>query len=137
MSAKGRSLRLATLAGVMFAAVVAVGADWFEDFDLRGQELWVSHWVTATPEVRASDWERFYTEAVEDLRPGQVTEFVIHVGYDDAEMQATTVGHDDWGSAWRQRDLDFFTSRRFRRLLEKHDVRLVTWREIGALMKGE
>lgn len=110
--------------------------DWFADMDLRGQEMWVSSWVTATPEVSAAEWDRFYVKAIESLPPG-LTEFVIHVAYDDEEMRAVTIGYDAWGSAWRQRDLDFFTSRRFRRLLEKHDVKLVTWRQIGTLLGSD
>lgn len=107
--------------------------DWFADVDLRGQEMWATSWLTATPDVPASGWERFYVQGIEALEPG-ITEFVIHVAYDDEEMKAVTAGYDAWGSAWRQRDLDFFTSRRFHRLLEKHDVKLVTWRQIGALL---
>ena len=37
-------------------------------------------------------------------------------------------------AAWRQRDFDFVTGERFRGLLKEHDVRLVTWREIGRLV---
>jgi len=109
--------------------------DWFAGMDLRGQEMWVSSWVTATPDVSAAEWDRFYVKAIEALPPG-LTELVIHVAYDDEEMRAVTIGYDAWGSAWRQRDLDFFTSRRFRRLLEQHDVKLVTWRQIGKLLES-
>ena len=73
----------------------------------------------------------YYREAVESLRPG-VTQFVIHPGLDSPELQTLCNDHPAWGAAWRQRDFDFFTSNEFRDLLAKHDIKLITWREIKA-----
>jgi hypothetical protein len=50
---------------------------------------------------------------------------------DDEELRAATRERATWGSAWRQRDFDFFTSKEFRALLEQQHVRLITWRELG------
>lgn len=86
------------------------------------------------PEVKPEGWAAFYTEAVKSLRPG-VTELVVHLAYDDEEMRAAAVDHPDWGSAWRQRDFDFFTGDAFRRLLAEHNVKLITWREVGKLLR--
>lgn len=79
--------------------------------------------------VPASEWPAFYTDLVRGLRPG-VTEIIVHLAYDNAEMQAVTYEHLDFGSAWRQRDFDFFTSDPFRRLLDEEGIELITWREI-------
>lgn len=89
--------------------------------------------VTIGPEVTPEHWADFYTDAVKSLRPG-VTQFVIHLAYDDEEMRAATVEHPGWGAAWRQRDFDFFTGERFRRLLKENNVRLITWRELSNLL---
>jgi len=89
--------------------------------------------ITIGPEVTPERWADFYTEAIKSLRPG-VTEFVIHLAYDDEEMRAATVEHPGWGAAWRQRDFDFFTGERFRQLLKENNVRLITWRELGRLL---
>ena len=86
------------------------------------------------PEVKPEGWAAFYTEAVKSLRPG-VTELVVHLAYDDEEMRAAAVDHPDWGSAWRQRDFDFFTNDAFKRLLAEHNVKLITWREVGKLLQ--
>jgi hypothetical protein len=88
----------------------------------------------ANPSVAAEAWDAFYSGIVEGLRPG-VTEVIIHLAYDDAEMQAVTVNKPDYGSAWRQRDFDYFTGDHFAALLKEHDVHLVTWREIGRLLQ--
>jgi chitin disaccharide deacetylase len=87
--------------------------------------------VIINPSVTAEQWPAFYRRALESLRPG-VTEFVIHPGYDNEELRAFFEDRLMWGSSWRQRDFDFFTSDMFRTWIAEHDVKLVTWREIAA-----
>jgi hypothetical protein len=65
------------------------------------------------------------------MQPG-VTQLVIHLAYDDAEMRAATRERATWDAAWRQRDFDYFTSPAFRQLLQGQNIRLVTWRQIAA-----
>jgi predicted glycoside hydrolase/deacetylase ChbG (UPF0249 family) len=67
---------------------------------------------------------------MKNLEPG-VTEFVIHPGFDDEELRAATRERSTWGSAWRQRDYDFFTSEQFRAILAQQKIRLITWRELA------
>ena len=101
---------------------------------LTPEDIVIDHFAMAAPQVPAEQWDAYYTGLLENLQPG-VTEIIIHVALDDAEMRAVTIDHPDYGAAWRQRDLDFFTSDAFHRLLEQHDIHLVTWREIGRLLK--
>jgi chitin disaccharide deacetylase len=101
---------------------------------LTDRDVVIDREITITPDVPASDWSEFYRSSIRALSPG-VTEFVIHLAYDDDEMKAITVGHPNWGSAWRQRDYDFFTSDECKKLLLANDVKLITWREIGRLLK--
>ena len=86
--------------------------------------------VTIGPDVSADGWSKYYSDAIKSLQPG-VTEFIIHIAYDDDEMRAATFDHPDWGAAWRQRDFQFFTSDAFRQLLKENNVKLITWRDIG------
>jgi chitin disaccharide deacetylase len=78
--------------------------------------------------------DRFYTKAIENLQPS-ITQITVHLTYDDEEMRAVTIDHSEYDAAWRQRDLDFFTSKRTKELLEKNDIRLVNWRELGKLLQ--
>ena len=78
-------------------------------------------------------WKEFYFGAIKDLKPG-LTEMIVHLGHDDAELQAVTVDHEPYGSAWRQRDYDIVTSPVFRQALNDNNVILVTWREIQKLV---
>src|SRR5882762_1525174 len=62
--------------------------------------------VMANPAVHADAWKDFYSDAIKNLKPG-LTEMIVHLGHDDAELQAVMVDHPDYGAAWRQRDYDF------------------------------
>ncbi len=101
---------------------------------LAPEDVVLDRIIDIGPDVKPDRWAAFYTEAVKSLRPG-VTELVVHLAYDDEEMRAATVDHPDWGSAWRQRDFDFFTSAAFKNLLAEHNVKLITWREVGKLLR--
>lgn len=75
-------------------------------------------------------WSEAYAEMIATMGPG-LNELIVHLAVDDTEMQAIAVNHPDFGSAWRQRDLDFVTSQEFRDLLRAHDVQLVSWERIN------
>jgi predicted glycoside hydrolase/deacetylase ChbG (UPF0249 family) len=98
---------------------------------LLGPHDFVIKVVDIGPDTPPQRWAEFYTDLIKNLEPG-LTELIVHLGYDDAEMRAATADHADWGSAWRQRDYEFFTSDAFRRLLRENNIELITWREIGA-----
>ena len=89
--------------------------------------------IIADEKVPAEEWKQFYLDAVKGLKPG-LTEIIVHLGYDDAEMRAVTVTHDAYGSAWRQRDYDVLNSADFKKALKDNNVVMVTWRELGKLM---
>jgi predicted glycoside hydrolase/deacetylase ChbG (UPF0249 family) len=85
--------------------------------------------VIAGPEVPREQWKAFYLNAIANLKPG-LTEMIVHLGRDDAELQAVMVNHEPYGSAWRQRDYDVVTSPEFRKALQDHRVLVVTWKEL-------
>lgn len=99
---------------------------------LKDDDVVIDRVLDINPEVKPDKWANFYSDALKNLKPG-VTELVVHLAYDDAEMQAATFDHPDWGAAWRQRDFDFFTSEAFRKLLSENQIKLITWRELGKL----
>jgi chitin disaccharide deacetylase len=89
--------------------------------------------VMADPRVRQDQWKDFYLNAVKNLKPG-LTEIIVHLGHDDAELQAVTVGHPDYGSAWRQRDYDVVTSSEFKKALQENHVILIKWKDLQKLV---
>jgi predicted glycoside hydrolase/deacetylase ChbG (UPF0249 family) len=118
---------------------VRVARTWFTRADflpetLKADDVYIDRTLDINPSVAANDWARFYGDALKKLEPG-VTEVVIHLAYDDGEMRGATFNHPDWGAAWRQRDFEFFTSETFRKLLQENQIKLITWRELGKLVK--
>ena len=114
---------------------VFVTRDWFADHpylqaSLGPSDVVLDHTVTIEPEIPPEKWAEFYLTALKNLKPG-VTEFVIHPGFDDDELRAATRERSTWGSAWRQRDYDFFTSDQFREILGQQKIKLITWRELA------
>ena len=89
--------------------------------------------IIADEKVPVDKWKQFYLDAVNGLKPG-LTEIIVHLAHDDAEMQAVTVNHEAYGAAWRQRDYDVMNSPEFKKALKDNGVILVTWRELGKLM---
>ncbi len=85
--------------------------------------------IIADPSVPRDKWKEFYLNAVNNLKPG-LTEMIVHLGRDDAEMQAVMVNHEPYGSAWRQRDYDVVSSPEFRKALKDNRVILVTYRDL-------
>jgi len=88
----------------------------------------------AGPEDYQEGMAGYYSNVLKNIQPG-VSLIIIHTAYDDAEMQGVSVDHPDWGAAWRQADYDFFTSETCRKLIKEQGIQLITWREIGKLLK--
>ena len=114
---------------------IFVTRDWFADHpylqaSLRPSDIVLDHTITIEPEIPPEKWTEFYLTALKNLKPG-ITEVVIHPGYDDDELRAATRERSTWGSAWRQRDYDFFTSDQFREVLAQQKIKLITWRELA------
>ena len=90
--------------------------------------------VIAGPQVGAANWKAFYSNAIKNLKPG-ITEMIVHLGHDNAELQAVTVDHPDYGAAWRQRDYDAVTSTEFKQALEENHVILIHWKDLKKLLQ--
>jgi predicted glycoside hydrolase/deacetylase ChbG (UPF0249 family) len=125
--------------GHAYKLPIFVTRDWFAEHPylestLGRDDIVLDHTVTIDPKVPPEKWAEFYKTALKNLQPG-VTEFVIHLAFDNDEMKAATRERDTWGAAWRQRDFDFFTSEEFRQLLQEQNIKLVTWRQLGGAVK--
>lgn len=90
--------------------------------------------VMANPSVHADQWKEFYRNAIKNLKPG-LSEMIVHLGHDDSELQAVTVDHPDFGSAWRQRDYNFVTGPEFKKILDENHIVLVKWRDLQKLLQ--
>jgi len=77
----------------------------------------------------APDWRQMYDDMIDQIVPG-LNEIIVHLGYDDAEMQAVMVDHPDFGAEWRQKDLDYVLSDHYRQKLEDANIRLISWKDV-------
>jgi len=79
-----------------------------------------------------ASWEEEYGKMIEKVGPG-LNVMIVHLAYDNAEMQAVAVNHPAFGATWREKDLDYVQSQTFSEALEENDIHLVSWKEVGAL----
>jgi predicted glycoside hydrolase/deacetylase ChbG (UPF0249 family) len=120
--------------GLPFLAARAPGAPASLLALLKGADILPDAIMIAGAGIKPENWASYYLGVVRSLKPG-LTELIVHLAYDDAEMQAVTEGHPDYGSAWRQRDFDVITSPEFRQALLDNRVTLVGWKAIKELAK--
>lgn len=128
----GRHYGLPVLIPKNLLSMAPFAAELLTDWDIPIDNLVAL--FPAHPRARPDTWAEAYGEIISNLGPG-VSQLIVHLGFDGPELQAITEGHPDFGSAWRQRDFDFVTSRGFADLLEREGIRKITWREIGKLVE--
>jgi predicted glycoside hydrolase/deacetylase ChbG (UPF0249 family) len=80
-------------------------------------------------------WIDAYKKGIEAMKPG-LNEMIVHLAIDNDEMQAISKGHKDYGSAWRQHDLDLVSGPEFKELLKTNHIILIGWRQIRDLMNA-
>jgi chitin disaccharide deacetylase len=101
---------------------------------LSDKDVLLNSIVIADPSIRPEAWKDFYLNAIKNLKPG-VTEFIVHLGHDDAELQAITLDHADYGAAWRQRDYEVVTSPEFKQALAANHIILIRWKDLKKLLQ--
>jgi predicted glycoside hydrolase/deacetylase ChbG (UPF0249 family) len=113
-----------------FLAVKLFGADFSA---LSDKDIVVDSVVIATPEVKREHWKDFYLDAIKNMKPG-LTEMIVHLGHDDAELEAIMVDHEDYGAAWRQRDFDVITGAEFQKVLQDSHIVVIRWKDLQKLV---
>jgi predicted glycoside hydrolase/deacetylase ChbG (UPF0249 family) len=93
-------------------------------------DILVERVVSMEPGVAAKDWLDWYKKELTPLPPG-VYQLIVHLAYDDDEMQGATWNHPDWGSAWRQHDFDTMKSAEFQKFLKDQGFILVSWKDLA------
>jgi len=83
----------------------------------------------AQPEDFNKGLFNFYREALKSMKPG-LNCILVHIAFDNEEMQKITLDQISYGSIWRQTDFDFFSSEECHQLIKENNIQLITWREI-------
>jgi predicted glycoside hydrolase/deacetylase ChbG (UPF0249 family) len=97
---------------------------------IPADKVLITSMIEMQPGVTAKDWRKWYEAKLAALGPG-VHEMIVHLAYNDEEMQGASAGHPDWGAAWRQQDLDLVKSPKFQKFLKKQGFVLIGWREMA------
>lgn len=97
---------------------------------MASDEVLIDRVIEMSPGVDAKDWLAWYEKQLSPLGPG-VYEVIVHLAYDDDEMRGATFDHPDWGSAWRQHDLDMVKSPEFQKFLKDQGFILVGWKDVA------
>jgi hypothetical protein len=98
--------------------------------NLSAADLVLDRIVAIDPGVSKADWMKWYENSLAALPPG-VYEMIVHLAYDDPEMQGATADHPDWGAAWRQQDFDMVRSPDFAQFLRDHGFTLTSWHDLS------
>ncbi|HET6994331.1 MAG TPA: ChbG/HpnK family deacetylase, partial [Chitinophagaceae bacterium] len=110
---------------VMLPAVLKASLGSF----LTDKDVLVDAIYGAGPPDFKNGMAKYYSSVLDTLKAG-LNIMIIHLAYDNNEMQAVTIDHPDWGAAWRQADFDYFTSEDCKKLLRDRNIKVITWREI-------
>ena len=100
------------------------------------ENIMVDHLFMLNQAPAGGNWMAPYKEFIENMQPG-LNQIIVHLAYDNDESRAVMIHHDDFGAAWRQHDYDLMTSDEMKALLEKNNIKLVTWRQIKDVMYTE
>ena len=98
------------------------------------EDIVIQQFAMARDKDFDANMEAFYVNTLKNLSSG-VTALLIHPAFDDAEMQAIAVDHPYYGAKWRQMDFDFFSSELCKQIIQEENIQLITWKEIGKLIK--
>ncbi len=125
----GRKFNLPVLVNKQLMEMVGLNPSEHLEFgDVNIDHCYVGEWDY----FRKGKLSEFYSNALDNLSVG-VNLILIHPAYDDDEMRGITVNHPNFGSEWRQVDLDFFTNEENRLKLEKSNIHVISWKDLRSL----
>jgi predicted glycoside hydrolase/deacetylase ChbG (UPF0249 family) len=101
---------------------------------VKRESIAVDRILQIMPGVLQSQWLETYEKLLAPLPPGTY-ELIVHLAYNDEEMQAATSNHPDWGAQWRQNDFDLVRSPEFRHFLLDQGFILISWKDLQSANK--
>ena len=122
--------------GKAYGLPVFISKQIIESFNLNAED-YIQKNDLQVDEVIIGNYEMFkngnlldyYTYSLNNIKSG-LNIMLLHPAYNDEEMRDICYDHPNFGSEWRQIDLDFITSDHCKELLKKNDIQLITWADI-------
>ncbi len=128
----GREYKIPVMVGRLF---VQAASPAFKE-KITKDDIIIESILTANVPDYESGMAAYYEKSLRNLSSG-VNVLLIHLAFNNTEMQAVTIGKEPWGALWRQQDFNFFTSTKCKEIIEDEGIQLVTWREIQNVMYPE
>jgi predicted glycoside hydrolase/deacetylase ChbG (UPF0249 family) len=125
----GREYKIPTVIPLNFISNVPSYMDLLQDKDFGLDSYLFVSFVT-----EPSMWASSYNELIDNLKPSEVNQLTFHIAYDDDDMAVITDKNADFGSKWRQRDMDYVSALALKEKLKLQGVKLVTWSQIQRLI---
>lgn len=110
-----------------------VATHFSEKFPKPENVIVIENFYMAQKGLKTDDWESFYINTLNGLKPG-ISTLIVHLGFDDDEMRLITVGHPDYGAKWRELDYRSVSSKKFEKALKRNNIKLITWKEIQKVL---
>ncbi len=130
----GHEYNLPILLSKKFKKVINDGTIDISKFD-ASKLCWAEKIYEKSPDssIDFRSWKKFYTEVINDIKPG-FNVLLVHLGYDNDELKAITIDHPDYGSAWRELDSKILQDKEFKKLIKEKNIKLITWKQIKNIL---
>ena len=79
--------------------------------------------------ISAENWTQAYIDYVNNMSEG-VSLIILHLGYDNYELEHAMGKDIGWGSSWRQRDMEAVMDQRFQDALKSNDIILTDYSKL-------
>ena len=83
-----------------------------EQFPLPPQVVLVDQMFMALKGIELNEMEEYYLNVLSSINPG-LNQLLIHMAFDDEEMNAITKDREAYGAKWREQDYHIVSSRKF------------------------
>lgn len=103
------------------------------ELELAIDNLVISKDLQMRPFRSRRKWLNAYEHMLRSTKPGGIYQLIVHLGYDDPELEAISA-HHHWGAAWRQADLDLVSNPEFQRFIREQGFILVNWKDLARAM---
>jgi hypothetical protein len=96
----------------------------------RGTEGVLDSVRIASTSWRSEHWLLHYMAQLATIACG-VSQLIVHLGYDEPDLQLATGRFSAWGSAWRQRDFDAMCRPELTNTLRELGISLISWNDVA------
>lgn len=88
---------------------------------VSAQDIVLDRFLEPNYHMAPEQWVNSYPQMLVRVVPG-LNEMIVHLGYNDQELQAITVVNPGWDAKWRQRDVNLVGNSAFKEALRSKHI---------------